>query len=343
MNRQCLINITKNKKTDLLPEKNIVAILPYDQEFTDIRFDYKTNLFLAALVVYLLLTTFFSINGSSVGMWDEVLGYKTDPQIIFGKPRSIRMAKWSLHTPAILSQCNSKNHFSTENYSLGGYKTPLVMNLPVAHFSTLLRPQYWLFFLVGTERAYAFYWNMKLVILVGGLFLLLMLLLENNFFLSLFGAIWIYFSGYIQWWYSSPAMLPELVGCFALFTSAFIISLTSRRKIVIIVASLVFLVSFFNFAISLYPPYQVPLVYLSFCIILGVLSRSWRYVLSEFFINRFRIICICVSLSATAGLLFAWYLDARQTLEVFANTVYPGKRFTAGGGISVVQIFNGFL
>jgi hypothetical protein len=343
MNKQCLIKLTKNKKIDLLPEKNTIQIFPENQEFTGIRFDYKTNLFLAALAIYLLLTTCFSINGSSVGIWNAISEYKTDPQILLGTPHGIRMDEWGIHTPAILSQCNSRVPFFAENYSLGDYKTPLVMNLPVAHFSTFLRPQYWLFFLVGTERAYAFYWNMKSVILVGGVFLLLMLLLENNFFLSLFGALWIYFSSYMQWWYSSPAMWPELVGYFALFTSAIIISLTSRRKTVIVAASLVFLVSFFNFVISLYPPHQVSLVYLSFCIVLGVLLPKWRSVLSEFFINRFRLICICVSLLVTAGLLFAWYLDAKQTLEVLANTVYPGERRIAGGGISIVQIFNGFL
>ena len=311
MNKQCLIKLTKNKKIDLLPEKNTVQIFPENQKFTGIRFDYKTNLFLAALAIYLLLTTCFSINGSSAGMWNTIFEHKTDPQILLGTPHGVRWDEWGIQTPAILSQCNSRVPFSAENYSLGDYKTPLVMNLPVAHFSTFLRPQYWLFFLVGTEKAYAFYWNMKLVILVGGVFLLLMLLLENNFFLSLFGALWIYFSSYMQWWYSSPQIWPELVGYFSLFTSAIIISLTSRRKTVIFAGSLVFLVSFFNFVITLYPPHQVPLVYLSFFIVSGVLLPKWESVPSDFFINRFRLICICVSLLVTAGLLFAWYLDVR--------------------------------
>ncbi len=307
-----------------------------------INFDYKTNFFLAALVIYLLIVTLFSINGSSVGMWNEFFDQKADSQILFGKPKLIRVDEWSLHTPAILSQCNNPKPFPVENYSLGAYKTPLIMNLPVAHFSTFLRPQYWLFFLVGTEKAYAFYWGMKLALLVGGVFLLLMILLENNFFLSVFGALWVYFSSYMQWWYSSPAMLPELVGYFALFTSAFIIGLTSKRKTLIIAACFLFLVSFFNFVVSLYPPYQVPLLYLSFCIVAGVILPRWRYVLSESLKNRFGAICICVSLLATAGLLLVWYLDVRQTLDVLANTLYPGMRRTLGGGISTAQIFNGF-
>jgi hypothetical protein len=43
------------------------------------------------------------------------------------------------------------------------------------------------------------------------------------------------------------------------------------------------------------------------------------------------------------GCLALWYWDARQTLEVFANTVYPGQRRVAGGGVSMARIFSGFL
>jgi len=325
------------------PDKHEVEIVFGDRAFTEIRFDYKTNLFFAALAIYLLVTTCFNINGSSVGMWNEVFSQKPDPQILFGTPKEIRSDEWAMHTPAILSQCNSKTPFSTENYSLGGYKAPLVMNVPVKHFSTLLRPQFWLFFLLGTEKAFAFYWNMKLVMLVGGIFLLLMLLLENNFILSVFGALWVYFSGYMQWWYSSPCEWPELVGCFALFTTALIISLTSKRKIVIVAASILFIASFLNFVVSLYPPHQVPLVYLSFCLVLGMLLPRFRSVRYEILINRFRLFCVLLTLLVTAALLFLCYWDARQTLEVFANTVYPGQRRTTGGGISIAQIFDGFI
>ena len=154
------------------------------------------------------------------------------------------------------------------------------MNVPVKHFSMLLRPQFWPFFFVSPERAFAFYWNAKLVILIGGVFLLLLMILDNNFFLSLFGALWVFFSGYMQWWYSSPQEWPELVGCFALYTTAFIQMLISRRKIVVFLSSLVFLIAFFNFVVSLYPAHQVPLAYLSCCITIGVLLPRFRMVYS---------------------------------------------------------------
>lgn len=309
----------------------------------EMRFDYKTILFFAVLVSIFLFASFFNINGSSVGMWNKIFIQKEDTQIIFGTPKAIRSDEWLLHTPAILSQCNSTPGFPTENYSLGGYKAPLIMNVPVKHFSTFFRPQFWPFFLADTERAFAFYWNMKMVFLAGGVFILLMLLLENNFILSVFGALWIYFSGYMQWWYSSPQLWPELVGCFALFTAAFITSITSGKKMVIVAASVIFIVSFFNFVVILYPPHQVPLVYLSFFIVLGVLLPKWKMVFPELLKNHFRLICIILTFVSTAALLILFYNDAKQTLEVLANTVYPGHRRVTGGEMSIAEIFNGFL
>jgi len=335
-------NSTK-KKDAFLSTKREPDRVPNDEAFIEIRFDYKTNLFLAALALYVLLTTCFNINGSSVGIWNNLLNSKTDLHILFGTSKGIRSDEWTIHTPAILSQCNSIPPFPTENYSLGGYKAPLVLNVPVKHFSILLRPQFWLFFLVGTERAFAFYWNMKLAILMGGVFLLLMLILKNNFGISVFGALWVYFSGYLQWWYSSPCEWPELIGCFALFTLALIQILVSRRKIIVVLSSLLFLISFFNFAVSLYPPHQVPLVYLSCCIVIGVLWPRFRTVLSELLMNRFRLAFVILTLVLTAGLLFLFYCDTKQTLEVLTNTVYPGRRRSAGGEISIAQIFNGFF
>ncbi len=315
----------------------------YNKAFVEIRFDYKTNLFLAVLALYLLVATCFNINGSSVGMWNEVFYHNPQSDIHLGTPKQIRSDEWAFHTPAILSQCNSIPPFPAENYSLGGHKAPLVMSVPAKHFSILLRPQFWLFFLVSTERAFAFYWSMKLVFLMGGIFFLLMMILENNFVISLFGALWVYFSGYMQWWYSSPAMWPELVGCFALFTTTLIQILVSKRKVIIVLSSLIFLISFFNFVVTLYPPHQVPLVYLSCCIIIGVLSTRFRSVLSQLLMDRFRLTFVVLTLVFTAGLLFLFYCDTKYTLKVFVDTVYPGMRRSTGGEISIAKIFNGFF
>jgi hypothetical protein len=330
---------TKNKSVSPAIKTKPERVSP-DGAFSEIRFDNKTNIFFATLALYVLLTTCFNINGSSVGMWDQALNSKTDNHILIGTPKGIRVDEWGIQTPAILSQCNSTPPFSTENYSFGRFKAPLLMGVPVKHFSTLLRPQFWLFFLVGPERAFAFFWNMKLAILMAGVFLLLMLILKNDFGLAVFGALWVYFSGYVQWWYSN---WPELIGFFALFTAAFIQILVSRRKITVVLSSFLFLIAFFNFAISLQPGLQVPLGYLSGCIVIGVLLPRFRTILSELVKDRFQLTVVILTLALTAGLLFLFYCDAKQTMKALADTVFPGSRRSPQGGISIVEIFSGFF
>ncbi len=308
-----------------------------------IRFDRKTLILLGTLFLLLCVLTGLRVNGSSVGCWNRFLGQEPAGNTIFGAPKPIRSDEWAIHTPAILSQVNSRKPFPDTNYSLGALKAPLVMNLPVAHFSTLFRPQFWLFFITDVETAFSFYWNMKFVFVIGGLFFLLMVLLRNNFYVALFGALWVFFSGYTQWWYSSPQLWPELVGCFAFCTTALICMLLSQRKIEIVVSSLVFISCSFNFALFLYPPHQIPFVYLSCALVLGVLIAERRNLLNTCLKDRFRWVCIGGALCVVVGSLFIFYLDAGETLRTLSMTVYPGRRRVQGGELSLLQMFNGFL
>ena len=219
----------------------------------------------------------------------------------------------------------------------------MIMNLPAAHFSMLFRPQFWLFFVANAERAFSFYWNMKFVFVVGGVFFLLMTLLRNNFYPALFGALWVFFSGYTQWWYSSPQLWPELVGCFALCTAALICMLMSRHKLEIIISTVVFVSCSVNFVLSLYPPHQVPLFYLSAALILGVLIRDREAFFNICLKNRFRWICISAGVIVVAVSLIAFWLDAQETLKTLSMTVYPGQRRSMGSGFPLVRIFAGFV
>jgi hypothetical protein len=74
--------LTKKEKTAIRPEINAAGIAPDDKEFISIRFDYKTNLFFASLAIYLLLTTCFNINGSSVSVTNNNYKYNWGKQTI---------------------------------------------------------------------------------------------------------------------------------------------------------------------------------------------------------------------------------------------------------------------
>ena len=88
-------------------------------------------------------------------------------------------------------------------------------SLPVRHYTMVFRPQLYGFFLFNLEWAYAWYWNMKVFGLLVSMFLLLRVLTRNTG-LALFGSLWLFFSSYVQWWFSCPPMLPEMLSSWAL-------------------------------------------------------------------------------------------------------------------------------
>src|SRR5947207_2920705 len=96
------------------------------------------------LILLFCLCVFLKLNGSSVGFWKEILNDPSRPEgLLLFKPRPVRADEWHVWTPAALSQAKQTPSFPIENLSLGGGKTPLLMSLPVRHYTTFFRPQLW--------------------------------------------------------------------------------------------------------------------------------------------------------------------------------------------------------
>jgi hypothetical protein len=308
-----------------------------------LRFDWKVQIFLAALLLILTLGTAFKIHGSSIGVW-PVYGYgerMPDAGILLGTPKIIRGDEWEFTTPAIVSQATARPAFPVTNPRWGTAPVPLIINLPCRHWSMYVRPQFWGFFSLDLERGFAFYWNMKACLLLSGTFLLLMLLTGNDFGVSLLGIAWVFFSGFIQWWYSTPAMLPETVGYVAFLLVAVHYLTVDCRRWAVGLAALVIAFCLVNFLLSFYPAFQVPLYYLGIAILAGSLGP--RLVRGAQGGNRaFRTTCALLALSVVAVVLVLYYHDAKTAIELMRGTVYPGSRMSSGGDLTLAQVFGGF-
>jgi hypothetical protein len=316
------------------PATHASAALPLDRRILAL---------FAVLVSVLALETALGLNGSSIGIWARALdeGNPNASQVL-GTPKAIRADEWAFITPAILSQAHHDPPFPTTNLSWGSASVPLVLNVPTRHFSTLFRPQVWGYFLFDLERAHAFFWGMKAFILESGIFLLLMLLTRGDFGVSLLGAAWVFLSGFTQWWFSSPALLPEMVGCFALVLVAVgLLTLAPTRK-GIAAGGLLFAICSVNFALCVYPPFQVPLFYLGLAILPAVLAPGLR---SGSFRRHPGFRCaaagVAGALAGTTLLLYA--RDAWDTLARLQATEYPGARVLLGGDLGVARVFGGFF
>ena len=281
------------------------------------------------------------LNGSSIGVWQKVLN---EPGPIRGlllfKPEEVRADEWSHITPSIIAQARHSPRFPIENESLGAGRSPLLMSVPIAYYTTIFRPQLWGFFFLDLERAFSFYWCFKVFALPLATAWLLRQLGIQSAAIVIFGTTWLFFSSFVQWWFSSPAMLPEMLACSAIVTGCALnfFRKASRPKLALLVAAFVFFGV--NFVLCLYPGFQVPLLYVSAAILVGLwLARSsgeeWRMSQGLFLFAG--------GLLLIAIILVPFWRDVSSTLELLAQTSYPGVIRNTGGGLSVFDLFSGVL
>src|SRR5690606_4251866 len=147
--------------------------------------------------------------------------------IDLGSPRHIRSDEWKVHTPWVLNQVLAGS--PSVNNNLGGATAPLVASAPVADAVGWPNFKYFGFRFLDIERGYSWFWSYKSFGLAFSFLWLLLILTRGNLPASLAGTVWIYFSSYTQWWFSSA--LPEIMTAFALGTTGALYGLYSKMRL----------------------------------------------------------------------------------------------------------------
>ena len=282
------------------------------------------------------------VNGSSIGRWQLVLG---EPEpirgLVAGTPKNIRSDEWVVWTPSILAQARHTPPFPIENPNLGAGRAPLIMSVPVAYYTTFFRPQLWGFFLLDLERGFAWFWCTKIFgLLLATAWLFRQIGIRSPGIVA-FGSVAFFFSSFTQWWFSSPAMLPEMVASWAICVGC-VIACTrpmSRWRVALAAAGLVFFG--INFVLCLYPPFQIPLVFLGAVILLGLWLE--RRKTERDFRALTAVAVAAAALVVTAIVLIPFWHAVAPTLEIVAKTEYPAGRENKGGGYTLAQFFSGPL
>jgi len=302
-----------------------------------ILFDRKTKLFLLVLFLCYIILSSLKIHTSQVGNWDTFFGLPKSESVIAGKPRFIRMDEWMVATPALMGQF--ERGLPLENKANGDKNTPIVWGLPVKDISSVLRPAVWSYFIFDIEHAFAFSWNFNIFFFFISTFLLFMLITRNNFWLSVFAMLFIFLSSGIQWWsYLIGTYMMYLNGMFV----AFIYLLYSKKLWHWIIFSSILIVCIFSFLAYLYPPWQVPLVYLYFFLFIGFLITKKQFQLvKERWLIKAGVLSTALIILGIIG--FHYYQIAKDTYSIMINTVYPGRRFSTGGGLIDGKLFANFF
>ena len=305
-----------------------------------IIWDKKVAGLFALCFILLISASILKINGSSVDNWNILLGKTKQTNVILGKARPVRIDEWMVVTPLMLSQAKQIPGFPLHNESVGAANIPLLFNLPVRGLSAFFRPQYWGFFIFDFETAFSLYWNLKTIGLFLSFFLLLLLLTANNFWLSIFGSLWLLYSAFMQWWLSTPAMLPEMITALIFSGVSILYMFFAERRVFILLAVPVFIVSTLNFLLCAYPPFQVPLFYLMVTVMVGFCYERWQGNDSRRFASL-RVTSLIASLLGTGMIIFFLFPELKSILSIMQNTEYPGSRISAGGALGLERVLSG--
>src|SRR5690606_1162782 len=129
---------------------------------------------------------------------------------------------------------------------------------------------------------------------------------------------------------------------FALGTTGALYALYSNKRRMIGSGAILIVYAAANLALSLYPPFMVPLGYLAIAIVIGygMESASFARLRHQ---GWFRSTALLAALVAMA-LYATWFFHAASgAIESMMDTAYPGRRVSSSGGVPLSKLMHGFF
>jgi len=293
----------------------------------------------ALIAIAALVFVGLKLNQSSIEVWENVYPQAPVEQAIdLGSPRLIRSDEWKVHTPWVLNQVLAGS--PSENQNVGGATAPLIASVPISDPIGLPNLKYAGFRFLDIERGYSWFWSYKSFGLAFSFLWLLLILTRGNLSAAIIGTLWVYFSSYTQWWFSST--LPEIMTAFALGTTGALYALFSTKRLMIGIGAALIAYAATNLALSLYPPFIVSLGYLAAAIIVGygLEAGGFRKIIQG---KWFRFMALLAALVAIAAYGFRFFQAASSAIEAMLSTAYPGQRVSSSGGVPIAKLMDGFF
>ena len=303
---------------------------------------YRTALLLVTILLVISFLSYNKIHGSSIGVYNlQFYGQDfKDKNVLFGTPRTVRSDEWMVTSPLAISQ--SYNNFSSFSVlSNGGQELSIPLDIPTNHWSTIFKPANFPFFILPLENAFAMRWWLRGTLLLLAFYTVLMMFTKRDFFVSLGGSLIVFFSPFIQWWYSGSGSALEVTTYGMLIIGFSTLLINSKNVFFLIVYSLLLIYVSVSFVLTLYPPFQIAMLLLIITFNIGYILQN-RSKLSP---KKIRSYLICLSLVFISMLLIItiFYVSLREVIDAIMNTSYPGKRISSGGDYSLIRFFSGFF
>jgi len=289
--------------------------------------------YLLAFIIFIVLVM-GKFHGSSMAEWDRHIIDKTDNYrrtLLLGVSRPIRSDEYLVQTPMYIAQTQNEKYFPVINMNIrsDGQNMLLIYYAPVCNVATLSKPQNWGFMFFGKEYGLSWYWYSRLLLLLLVTFELCMIITKQNILISMLGALWITFSPGIQWWYSTH-IVDLLIYSQAIITAIWYYTKGVKFKGKILL-TLILCVSITGFTLEIYPPFQVPLGFFILIFLIGILYENRRKIK----VNTYDYFFIVFVLLFVGYSLYSFITKSSEAIAITEQTVYPGRRFTTGGGYDI--------
>ena len=275
----------------------------------------QARLCIAVVVALCAIYVIFALTPSSYSLAPGFLGLAAE-QPLLGTARLIRSDEWMVYTPYV--QIAVANDFGQVN-ALGPYHETLrtFQALPLLDWGLLFKPYHWAFMVLPPANAYSFFFMfMAMAFLLGWALFLRQLRFPP--LAALLVSATLLLSPFVQVWWTSNA------GAFALAPWAAVAWLHFDRRWLRVLAS-AYALAVWLLAVA-YPPFIISSIFALAVLVLAV--RRDALTLS-------RLIDAAVA-GAIALAVFVGYFQ--DIIEIVQNTVYPGKRESAGGGVSGISL-----
>jgi hypothetical protein len=252
------------------------------------------------------------LSPSSYALALRQLGVQETP--LLGTPRGIRTDEWSVTTPLFEAAVNNDFHETNET---SFYRETLRnhIGLPLLNWGLIFKPLVWPFFIVSPALAYSFFWSAAAALMLIGWSLLLRAFGFSRLVAGFVSAL-LYFSPYVQAW-TGPG--PHL----AIFPWILLalVRIRSPLRLAVVLAVLVPM----WFISMLFVPAFPPLLFLALALCLAFRP--------EVFAPR-RLAGALAGATVGAAIALAYFAPV---FRAYADSVYPGHRWTSGGALPVWQ------
>ena len=301
---------------------------------------YGEIIYLVFLIISVCTLTILKISGTSAGVYHHLFyGDSTkDNALLFGEPKDIRSDEFTVATAWTVSQGYEDYAKVNPLYGISG-QSFLFYDVPVKDFTLFFKPQNWGFLFFPIEQAFAFKWWLRAALFLYSAFLILLRISKHQVPFAIIGSLGLFFSPYIQWWYSVTMM--DIVTCNFLLFECLIRLIRFKKEKELWIFGGLFAYLWIALIFLFYPPTQIVFGWLFVLLSAGFI---WQ---ERFQLNKSRVRSLLITLGgcgvAIAGMMTEFLIQYWPTIETIRNTAYPGQRTTTGGGYNLVFLLGNFF